>query len=160
MDLSKEYCHGCDPEEGAGGGQHVSAAEKRAVIEWYMHAFNAYDIDGMLDQLHSDAHCLTIVDGTVTGGGEGAGPLRTYFAQESSLCSSRKKTVMEFYMRDEVVVLEISYSCVLAGNHPGGWQPGDTLIMEGVAEIRFAENKIVHLTEMYSTPQLHRSPRG
>jgi len=129
------------------------------MLEGYVHAFNAFDVEGMIAFLHADARSITIVDGEVTSSIDGVEDVRSHELTESARCSSRKKTIMEFYERGERVVLELSYSCVLAVDQPGGLRAGDTVTLEGIAEVAFIEDRISEVAEIFSAPQLQRKKR-
>lgn len=159
MGTSHEHCQDCDPAGLTNGSRHMTGEEKRTIIEAYVHAFNAFDVEGMVAYLHPDARCITIVDGVVTCSVEGIDYVRSHELAESARCSSRKKTVMECYERGEQVVLELSYSCVLAADQAGGLKSGDTVTLEGIAEVTFIDEKVSEVAEIFSAPQLQRKTR-
>lgn len=132
----------------------MTGEDKRAVIDSYIHAFNGFDVEGMMAALHPDAYYLVIHDGDVSCRAEGADELRSAFLQEGGRCSSRKKTVMEYYEKGEQVVLELSYSCVLAHEQPDGRVAGDTLTWEGIGEVTLSEDRIARLIEIFSASQI------
>jgi len=134
----------------------MTGEEKRTILEGYVHAFNAFDLEGMITFLHPDVRLITIVDGNVICHVEGLEGVRSHEFNESARCSSRKKTIMECYARGEQVVLELSYSCVLAANQPDGLKVGDTVTLEGIVEVDFIEDRISIVTEIFSFPQLQR----
>lgn len=134
----------------------MTGEEKRAVLEGYVHAFNAFDLEGMISFLHLDARLITIVDGDVICSVDGIDGVHSHEFTESARCSSRKKTIMECYERGGRVVLELSYSCVLATDQPDGLKAGDTVTLEGIAEVAFIDDKISEVAEIFSAPQFQR----
>jgi len=137
----------------------MTGEEKRAMLEGYVHAFNAFDLEGMIAFLHPDAQVITIVDGDVASSADGMDDVRLHERIENARCSSRKKTVMECYERGDQVVVELSYSCVLAADQADGLKAGDTVTLEGIAEVAFIDDKISKVAEIYSAPQVQRKTR-
>lgn len=144
-----EHYRYCDAGAIDGGGRFMNTEEKRSIIECYVHAFNAFDVEMMIALLHPDVEYKSISDGAVTLSSSGVEAFRDLAEQGKQIFSSRKQTIMEFYEKGEQVIMEISYAGVLAVDLPDGMHAGDTLQLEGLLEIVLRDEKIYRITEIY-----------
>lgn len=149
MALVVEYNRYCDAGAVGGGGQSMNTEEKRSVIECYVHAVNAFDVETMIALLHPDVEYKSISDGTVTLSASGIEAFRNLAEQGKQIFSSRKQTIMEFYEKGDQVIMEISYVGVLAVDLPDGMHAGDTLNLDGLLEIVLRDEKIYRITEIF-----------
>jgi len=138
----------------------MNSEEKRAVIERYVQAYNAFDVEAMAALLHPDAEYLRITDGEVTARASGLQEFGTLAAEEGKQCSSRKLTVMQDYEKGGQVLLELKLTCVLAAEVAERLQGGETLTLEGVGEVTFHEEKIHRLTEILTVSRKVSETKG
>lgn len=127
----------------------MDTEEKRSVIDLYVHAYNAFDVETMMSLLHPDVEFKSISEGAVTLSASGLEEFRSLAEQGAILFSSRKLTIMEFYEKDDQVIVEMTYSAVVAVDLPDGMKAGDTLSLEGLSEIIFRDGKIYRMTDIF-----------
>ena len=127
--------------------------EKRAAIERYLAAYNAFDIDGMMSVIHDDIHFKNVSSGEVNATASGADEFRTSAEQSRKLFSFRQQTMTSFNMKDDQVWIGIDYEGVLASDLPNGMKAGETLRLKGRTEFAFRDGKIYRIASQ-------RHPRG
>ena len=67
--------------------------EMRSLIERYITAYNAFDVDGMLSAIHSDIDFQNISGGAITATASGIDEFRSLAEQSRSYFSSRRQTI-------------------------------------------------------------------
>ena len=92
--------------------------EKRAAIERYLAAYNAFDIDGMMSVIHRDVRFKNVSGGEVNVTASGADEFRKLAERSRKLFSSRKQTMTSFDMKDDQVWIGVDYEGVLASDLP------------------------------------------
>ena len=122
--------------------------EKRAAIERYLAAYNAFDIDGMMSVIHDDIHFKNVSSGEVNATASGADEFRTLAEQSRKLFSFRQQTMTSFDMKDDQVWIGIDYEGVLASDLPNGMKAGETLRLKGRTEFAFRDGKIYRITDI------------
>lgn len=122
--------------------------EKRAAIERYLAAYNAFDIDGMMSVIHDDIHFKNVSSGEVNATASGADEFRTLAEQSRKLFSFRQQTMTSFNMKDDQVWIGIDYEGVLASDLPNGMKAGETLRLKGRTEFAFRDGKIYRITDI------------
>jgi ketosteroid isomerase-like protein len=130
------------------GGRVMNTEERQTIIEHYVHAYNAFDVEAMILLLHPAIEFKSIANGEVTVSVSGIDDFRNLVEHGETLFSSRKQTVMEYYEKDDQVIVEISYSGVLATDFPDGMKAGDTLNFKSLSEILFKDGKIYKITDI------------
>lgn len=126
----------------------LTVEAKRELVERLFIAFNSFDTDGVLELLHPDCNYRVIAAGQIVLNAEGLEAIKALLFEESKQSSSRKKTVMELFSRGEQLILELSYSRVLAISE-NGKKVGDIKSVNGIAEVRFDGQHIVEYVELY-----------
>jgi hypothetical protein len=122
--------------------------ERRHLIEDYISAYNAFDIDGMMSLVHPDIEFRNLVSGQVNATASGRSEFRQMAEQSKTMFTSRKQTMTGFTSKEEQVFIEISYEGVLASDLPNGMKSGETLRLIGRSEFAFRDGKIFRITDM------------
>lgn len=130
------------------GGRRMDSEEKQLLISNFMHAYNGFDIEGMLSMLHPEIEFKSITDGEVQVFIQGKDEYRILAEQSRNLYSSRKQTVMEIHEKGDQAFVEIFYSSVLAIDLTEDMKAGDTLNLRGLTEFVFQDEKIYRLTDI------------
>ena len=132
--------------------------EKRAAIERYLVAYNAFDIDGMMSVIHDDIHFKNVSSGEVNATASGADEFRTSAEQSRKLFSFRQQTMTSFDMKDDQVWIGIDYEGVLASDLPNGMKAGETLRLKGRTEFAFRDGKIYRIASQRHPPGQPKAP--
>jgi ketosteroid isomerase-like protein len=121
--------------------------EQRSLIDHYLDAYNAFDIDGMMATIHPDVQFENVSDGEVNASASGADEFRQLAEQSKGLFSSRNQTVRAFESDEDKAVIEVAYEAVLAADLPNGMKAGDTLRLDGRSEFVFRDGRIYQLAD-------------
>jgi ketosteroid isomerase-like protein len=122
--------------------------EKRALIERYLCAYNTFDIDGMLSEIHENVEFKNISGGEVNATATGKEELRQLAEQAKGLFLSRKQTATHFESFDDQASIDVDYIGVLAIDLPNGLKKGETLKLSGRSEFSFRDGKIYKITDI------------
>ena len=121
---------------------------KRQLVERYIEAYNAFDIDGMLALVHADIEFSNISGGTVTASASGIDAFRQLAERANTLFASRRQTVTHFSSDGDRSVVRVAFEGVLAVDLPDGTKAGDTLTLAGRSEFAFRDGRIISLIDI------------
>lgn len=116
-------------------------------VEQYIRAYNQFDIEGMLAQLHPDIVFQNISEGEVSLETKGLEAFREQAEEAQAFFSEREQTVTSWSFRQDTVTVGIRYRAVLAKDLPNGLRRGDPLQLDGESEFVFKGDKIIRLTD-------------
>lgn len=126
----------------------MNANDKRSLIERYLNAYNAFDIDGIISALHPNIEFKNISGGEVNATASGIDEFRKLADQSRGLFSMRKQTITSFEMKDDQAFIGVDYEGVLASDLPNGMKAGETLRLNGRSEFAFRDGKIYRITDI------------
>lgn len=121
--------------------------EKRQLVEAYVDAYNAFDVDGMMATLHPEIEFTNVLGDDVTARASGISAFREMAEQATQLFASRKQTLTSFKVSEEGATITVAYEGTLAVDLPNGMKAGDDLHLDGRSEFRFKEGRIVWLAD-------------
>jgi hypothetical protein len=122
--------------------------DKRLLIERYIYAYNAFDIDGMMSVLHPDIGFKNVSGGAINATASGSTKFRELAEQSRELFSIRKQTITGFETKEEQAVTGIDFEGVLAADLPNGMKAGETLRLHGRSEFVFRDGLIYRITDI------------
>ncbi len=122
--------------------------EKRTLIDHYLDAYNAFDVEGMMATLHPDVEFENVSGGEVNASASGADAFRQMAEQATELFTSRQQTVTAFDPSGPGASVEIDYEGVLAADIPNGMKAGETLRLTGRSEFEFADGQISRIRDI------------
>ncbi|MFH1137633.1 MAG: nuclear transport factor 2 family protein [Pseudomonadota bacterium] len=122
--------------------------EKRGLVERFLAAYNAFDLDGMMALTHPDIEFRNISGGKVTAAALGAEEFRRLAEQSLGLFASRRQSILTYRGKDEQAFLEIAFEAVPARDLPNGMKAGETIRLNGVSEFTFRDGKILRLVDI------------
>jgi len=125
----------------------MNSDDQRALIDRYIAAYNALDIDEMMSTIHANVRFKNVSGGEVNATASGAAEFRQLAEQSKKLFSSRVQTVRAFESGDDRAVIDVAYEAVLAADLPNGMKAGERLRLEGRSEFVFREGKIYELAD-------------
>lgn len=118
------------------------------LVEQFIDAYNAFDIDGMIALLHRDCSFRNIPGGHVNASTEGVEGFRKLAEMSKSLFSSRRQTITGSRWTGDTLVVEIDFEGTLQADIPDGPESGQTLNLHGRSEYRFQDGRIILLTDI------------
>ncbi|MEP0547057.1 MAG: nuclear transport factor 2 family protein [Rhodothermales bacterium] len=124
----------------------MTESEKRALIDRYIAAYNAFDVAGMMATVHPAVEFENVSDGVVDAGEVGA--FRAMAESATALFASRRQTVTAFDPSGAGASVEVDYEGALAADLPNGMAAGDTLRLAGRSEFEFADGRIVRIRDL------------
>lgn len=121
----------------------MTTDEKRALIDRYLDAYNAFDVDGILDTLHPEVAFKNVADGEVTASASGTDEFRTMVEKAAEIFATRTQTITSATEREDgAVTIEVEYEGTLAQNLPGGLDAGEKIRLDGQSTFHFEDGKI------------------
>jgi ketosteroid isomerase-like protein len=122
--------------------------EKRSLVECYLAAYNAFDIDGMMAVIHPDIEFKNVSGGEVNATTSGAGDFRLLAEKSSELFRSRKQKILTFWSNADQASIAVAFEGVLASDLPNGMKAGETLRLNGRSEFTFCDGKIYRIKDV------------
>jgi ketosteroid isomerase-like protein len=122
--------------------------ETRALIECYLDAYNAFDIDAMMAVMHPDVEFKNISGGQVDATAHGVDELRQMAEASKKYFSSRRQTITAFTADGDKASIEVAFEAVPALDLPNGAKAGRTLRLNGRSEFAFRDGKISSITDI------------
>ncbi|PXY01218.1 hypothetical protein DF185_11270 [Marinifilum breve] len=117
------------------------------VIEHYIQAYNQFDIEGMLMDLHEDVVFENISEGILTLRTEGIDEFHTQAEKAMNCFNQREQVIKNWDIQLDKVVIDIEYKATLATDLPNGMKQGDILQIFGKSEFVFEEDKIIRIVD-------------
>jgi len=123
---------------------------KEEIIRNYIHAYNSFDVKGMVRDLAPSVKFTNLSNGKVTLATEGLKAFEEQAMQAVVLFSQRKQTILSVsHTDDNTVEIGIDYHAILAVDLPNGLNKGDELSLSGKSIFTFnAENQITALKDV------------
>jgi SnoaL-like domain len=106
---------------------YMSDSRHRPLIDRYIAAYNAFDIDGMLALLSSDVRFENYSEDQLTASASGIEEFRQVAEQSKSLFSEREQRVTALEFNHDAATATISYRGRLAADIPEGPRAGTPL---------------------------------
>lgn len=126
----------------------MNAAEKRALVERYIDAYNRMDVDGMLATLHRDVSFANVAGGETNARTQGIDEFAALARQSLPLFSERRQTVESFDAAGDRAVASIAFRAVVANDLPNGLKAGQALDFRGRSEFEFRDGAIAAITDI------------
>ena len=117
------------------------------LIERYIEAYNAFDIETMLSTLHPDITFQNISNGEVNAETHGTEAFRTLAEQSKGLFTSRKQTITHIEANESQTRIDVTFEAILAIDLPNGLKAGELLQLQGSSEFTFCDGKIVSIID-------------
>jgi hypothetical protein len=114
--------------------QQTIAPSALALIERYVAAYNAFDVDGMLETLTSDVRFENWSGGQLTAASDGRDAFRVLAEQARTLFAEREQRVTALAPRGDTLVAAVAWRGQLAVDLPGGPPAGTRLALRGESE--------------------------
>jgi hypothetical protein len=125
----------------------MSEARQKELIERYLAAYNAFDIEAMLAQLEPGIRFENFAGGQRTAESSGIEAFRQLAEQSKGLFSEREQRVTGLAREGELLVAEIAWRGRLAADVPGGPPAGTLLEMKGRSEFAFGPAGILKIVD-------------
>ena len=122
-------------------------ASRKAVIERYLAAYNAFDIDGMLAVLAPGVRFENLAGETVNAEASGIDAFRSLAEQGSQLFSAREQRLVTLAFEGDTAYADIDWRGTFAVDVPDGPRAGSTVALQGRTEFTFDGARIAKLVD-------------
>jgi len=120
---------------------------RRELVERYIAAYNAFDVEGMLATLSADVVFQNFSSGQLTAQSEGKDEFRCLSEQGKALFSEHEQTIVSLREEGDSMIVDIDYRGRLAQDIPGGPVAGTLLELAGQSEFSFGNGCITRLVD-------------
>lgn len=125
----------------------MEAMPRKDLIERYLAAYNAFDVEGMLAVLAPDVRFEHWSGAELAVASDGVDAFRALAEQARTMFSARMQTVTALAQRGAVLVASIDWRGTLAVDLPDGPAAGTELALRGESEFGFAGGKIARIVD-------------
>lgn len=119
----------------------------KELVEAYVAAYNAFDIEGMLGLLSDDVRFENHSGDALTAQASGRAAFRALAEQSKALFAQREQRIAGWDIGADTVTVAIDYTGRLARDIPGGPAAGTVIALRGASEFAFAEGKIARIVD-------------
>lgn len=125
----------------------MKANEQTQLIQDYIDAYNAFDVDRMLTLLSPAVRFENWSGGQLTSEASGIVAFRQLAYQAKAMFSEREQRITSIEQSDDSVIVSIAYRGQLAADIPNGPRAGTVLALSGEAEFAFKDGLIVEIVD-------------
>jgi len=117
------------------------------MIESYIEAFNAFNVEAMLQFVHPDIVFKNVAGGEINATVIGIDEFRKISERVTSFYSARCEQITGLASVGTTTTVDISYEAVLAADSPNGRKAGDIDKGTGRSVYEFLDGKIYRITD-------------
>jgi hypothetical protein len=125
----------------------VSATSQRELIERFIAAYNAFDIDGMVAHLSPDVRFENYSGDNLTAATNGITEFRQLAEQSKSLFSEREQRIGSIQFDGHTAIVTIEYRGRFAVDVPNGPRAGEVIELRGMSEYSFHDGRITKIID-------------
>ncbi|WP_342435839.1 nuclear transport factor 2 family protein [Paenibacillus sp. FSL L8-0436] len=118
------------------------SGENQAIIDTYVEAYNAFDVEGMVRLLDAETLFKDFSNGEITTETRGIQEFKELAEKSLQVFSNRRQTITHYSAVDDRVEIQIDYEAILAVDLPNGLKTGDTLQLKGKSAFEIKNGKI------------------
>jgi hypothetical protein len=122
-------------------------AREKDLIERYLAAYNAFDVEAMLAQLDPAVRFENYAGGQLSAETTGIEAFRQLAEHSKTLFSEREQRITALTQDGAMLVAEIAWRGRLAADVPGGPPAGTLIEMAGRSEFTFGAGGIVKIVD-------------
>ncbi len=120
---------------------------QQEMVEHYIKAYNAFDTEAMVQDLHPEVYFENSAGGEVNLETRGVEAFKIQADQAKHIFLNREQHVAGMYWEENSLIVHIKYTGTLAVDLPQGLKAGDTLQLVGKSIFEFKEGKIFHIRD-------------
>lgn len=127
----------------------MSHQHQQRVIENYIEAYNNFDVEGMILNLHDEIEFQNSSNGVVNLEIHGKSNFQKQAEQATQLFTEREQKITDMqFTADNEVQIHCDYRGVLAISFPNGLSRGDEIKLKGTSVFRFREGMIIFIKDI------------
>jgi predicted ester cyclase len=120
----------------------MDAAQRQELVDAYIAAYNAFDVDAMAALLAPEVCFENYSGGERTHATRGITEFRQLAMSSKAMFCERAQTVVALESRPDSVLATIEFNGRLAADIPDGPTRGTVIAMTGTSEFEFADERI------------------
>jgi hypothetical protein len=125
----------------------VDASRHKELIEKFIAAYNAFDVESMVALLSPDIRFENYSGNNLTVSTVGIDEFRKLAEQSKSLFAEREQRISSVTFSRDSAIVSIEYRGRLAADLPGGPRAGTILRLRGVSEYSFHGDRITKIVD-------------
>lgn len=118
------------------------------IIQNYIKAYNNFDVQGMINNLHEDVIFKNILNGEVNLTTNGKLAFQEQALQATQYFKTRQQSITNIVFTNEIAKISIDYRGIIAFDLPNGWKEDDKIELQGKSIFRFTDDKIIEITDI------------
>ena len=122
--------------------------DKIKIIENFIHAYNTFDINGMLKNIHKDIKFENISNGQIELATHGIDDFKKQAEYAMTYFKKRREKIIDINFEGDRIVLNIDYYGILAKDLSDELKSGDTIRLKGKSIFKFKDNKIISIQDI------------
>ena len=122
-------------------------ATQKKIIENYIQAYNSFDVEGMIKDLHHDIVFENISNDQVNLTTKGIVEFKKQAELAKTYFTEREQKITSWNFLGNTVVITIDYKGVLAMGLPNGMSAGDTLQLKGQSTFEFNDGQLIKIVD-------------
>ena len=120
----------------------------KIVIDRYIKAYNEFDIDGMLKNIHPDVEFKNIAGGEINVHIQGSKDFKKQAKDSTRLLKKREMLITEQNIKGNVVENKIDFKAVLNIDIPDGPKAGELVKFKGESRFKFKGDRIISIEDI------------
>lgn len=120
----------------------------KIIIDQYIQAYNEFDIDNMVKNVHPDVEFKNIANGEINVQIHGLKNFKKQAKDSTKLLKKREMTIKDQTINGDVVVNKIDFKAVLNIDFPDGPKSGELIKFKGESVFKFKGDKIISIEDI------------
>ena len=118
------------------------------IIDDYIKAYNEFDVDRMLKNVHKDVEFKNIANNEINVHIQGKTILKTQAEDSVKLLKKREMKITDQTIKGDVVENDIAFKAVLNVDIPDGPKTGELIKFKGKSIFKFKNGKIISIEDI------------
>jgi hypothetical protein len=128
-------------------GERMRNSDQIELINRYLAAYNAFDVDGMLALLAPEVRFENYSGDQLTAAATGIDEFRQLAEQSKALFSEREQRITALELSEGSIIASIAYRGRLSGDIPNGPRAGTVLALHGRSGFSFNGGLIIKIVD-------------
>ena len=124
------------------------AKQMKTIIDQYIQAYNKFDINGMLKNVHPDVEFKNIANDEINVHIQGLETLRVQARDSTKLLKKREMKITQQIITGDMVENSIDFKAVLNVDIPDGPKAGELVKFKGKSIFKFKNMKIISIEDI------------
>ena len=120
----------------------------KQIIQEYIKAYNGFNVERMLRNIHKDVEFKNIANGEVNVQIKGISALKKQAEQAANLFDKREMKIIEYVIKGNTVETKIRFEGVFAVDVPDGPEAGELVKINGKSIFQFEKGKIISIEDI------------